>query len=119
MSDNKLHSYEFVQYLFKTFFENLREREIQMTQHLIWLDNCIGQFKNNTMFYWLSRIHKQTNIEHMWSFFEAQHGKEEHDGVGACVKRALCREQLKVEEKAKFKNASAIVDWCSTTLSTG
>lgn len=46
-------------------------------------------------------------------------GKENNDGVDACVKRALCREQLKFEEKAKFKNASAIVHWCSTTLSTG
>ena len=40
MSDNKLHSSEFVQYCFKIFYENLRKREIHITQHLIWSDNC-------------------------------------------------------------------------------
>ena len=54
----------------------------------------------------------------MWSFFEAGHGKGEHDGAGACVKRALSREQLKFEEKAKFKNAHEIVEWCNKYLYT-
>jgi hypothetical protein len=67
----------------------------------------------------LSRTHKKSNVQHIWSFFEAGHGKGEHDGAGACVKRALCREQLKFEENAKFKDARAIVEWCKTSLSTG
>ena len=90
-----------------------------MTQHWIWLDNCTRQFKNARMFYWLSRTHRQTNIQHVWSFFEAGHGKGEHDGAGACVKRALSREQLKFEEKAKLKNAHEIVEWCNKYLYTG
>jgi hypothetical protein len=82
-----------------------------MREHLIWSDNCMGQFKNGRIFYWLCRVHKENNIQHIWSFFEAGHGKGEHDGVGACVKRALAREQL------KFEDARAIVDWCNTKLS--
>ena len=52
----------------------------------------------------------------MWSFFEVRHGKGEHDGVGACVKRALSKEQLKYEKRAKFKNAHEIMEWCSKYL---
>ena len=55
MSDNKLHSFEFVQYCFKVFYDNLKERQIQMTQHWIWSNNYTRQFKNARMFYWLSR----------------------------------------------------------------
>lgn len=54
----------------------------------------------------------------MWSFFEARHGNGEHDGIGACVKRAFSREQLKFEEKAKFKNVHEIVEWCNKYLYT-
>lgn len=71
------------------------------------------------MFYWLSRVHKKNNIQHMWSFFEAGHGKGELDGAGACVKRALAREQLKFEESAKFRDENAIMDWCNRKLCTG
>ena len=69
------------------------------------------------MFYWLSRVHKELNVQHIWSFFEAGHGKGEHDGAGACVKRILAREQLKFEDSIKFKNAHEIVDWCNRRLS--
>ena len=75
LSDNRMHSPEFVQHCFDKFYINLRECEIHMREHLIWSDNCTGQFKNARMFYWLSRAHKETNIPHMWSFFEVGHGK--------------------------------------------
>ena len=39
----------------------------------------------------------------MWNIFEAGHGKAEHDGVGACMKRALCKEQLKFEKNLNLK----------------
>ena len=35
-----------------------------------------------------------------------------------CVKRAFSREKLKFEEKAKFKNAHEIVEWCNKYLCT-
>ena len=36
VSDNQLHSSEFVQYCFDIFYKNLKERGIQMREHLIW-----------------------------------------------------------------------------------
>ena len=60
-----------------------------MTQHWIWSDNCIGKFKSARMFYWLSRTHRKTNIQHMLSFFEARHAKGEHDAISSYMKRAL------------------------------
>ena len=84
----------------------------------MWSDNCIGQFKNAHMFYWLSRMHVERHIPHIWCFFEAGYGKGEHDGAGACLKRALVKEQLRISG-ANFSNAHSIVDWCSSTLSHG
>ena len=40
ISDNKLYSSEFVQYYFKDFYDNLKERQVQMTQCWIWSDKC-------------------------------------------------------------------------------
>ena len=51
-------------------------------------------------------------------FFESGHGKGEHDGVGACVKRALVKGQLKISA-AELLDACSIVDWYSLALSEG
>ena len=48
----------------------------------------------------------------------SSHGKREHDGAGARVKRALFKEQLKILG-AELLDDSSIVDWCSSTLSQG
>ena len=87
-----------------------------MERHIILSDNCIGQFKNTRMFYWLCRMHVERGDPHIWSFFESDHGKGEHDGAVACVKRALVKEQLKILGE-KILDAHSIVDWCSSTLS--
>ena len=57
-------------------------------------------------------------MPYIWSFYESNHGKEEHDGVGACVKRDLVKEQLKIS-KIELLDARSIVDWCSLALSQG
>ena len=116
MSDDRSHSSEYVQHCFENFFEFLQEHDIALGRHLIWSNNCTGQFKNAHMFYWLSRMHVERGVPHIWSFFEAGHGKGEHDGAGACVKRALVKEQLKISGE-KFSDARSIVDWCSSALS--
>lgn len=90
-----------------------------MTHFLIWLDNYIGQFNSDRIFYWLSRQHRKTNIQHTKIFFEVGHGKGEHDGVGACVKKAFCREKLRFEGKDKLKNAREIIEWCDKYLYIG
>ena len=118
MSDDRSHSSKYVQHCFENFFEFLQEHDITMGRHLIWSDNCTGQFKNARMFYWLSRMHVERGVPHIWSFFEAGHGKGEHDGAGACVKRSLVKERLKISGE-KFSDARSIVDWCSSALSQG
>lgn len=55
-------------------------------------------------------------MQYFWNFSEAEHGKGEHDGVGACVKRALAREELKYEGGANSTNATTIVQWCNSTM---
>ena len=57
-------------------------------------------------------------MSHIWSFFESSHGKGEHDGVGACVKRALVKEQVKILG-VDLLDAHSIVDWCISTSSQG
>ena len=57
-------------------------------------------------------------MPHIWSLFKFGHGKGEHDGVGACVKRALVKEQLKILA-AKLLDARTIIYWCSLALSQG
>ena len=89
-----------------------------MDRNIIWLDNYIGQFKNACMFYWLCRMHVERGVPHIWNFFESGHGKGEHDGAGACVKRSLVKEQLKISV-AELLGSCSIVDWCSLALSQG
>ena len=57
-------------------------------------------------------------MSYIWIFFESGHGKGEHDGVGACVKRALVKEQLKIST-TELLDARSIVEWCSLALSQG
>ena len=118
MSDDISHSHEFVQHCFKNYFDFLHEHAIAMDRHIIWSDNCTGQFKNSCLFYWLCRMHIERGVPHIWSFFESGHGKGEHDGAGACVKRALVKKQLKIST-AELLDARSIFDWCSLALSQG
>ena len=48
-------------------------------------------------------------MPHIWSFFESNHWKGEHDGAGACVKRALVKEKSKIS-RAELLDARSIVD---------
>ena len=57
MSDDRSHSHEFVQHYFENYFDFLQEHAIAMDGHIIWSNNCTGQFKNARMFYWLCRMH--------------------------------------------------------------
>ena len=103
---------------FEKYFDFLQEHNISMDRHIIWLDNWIGQFKNSHMFYWFFRMHIERGVPHIWNFFEFNHGKGEHDGAGACVKRSLVKEQLKISRE-DLLDAHSIIDWCSSTLSQG
>jgi len=48
-------------------------------------------------------------------FFETRHGKGEHDGVGACIKRSLRRYQMN-HSAYRLANSSDVVNWCKQNL---
>ena len=98
---------------FRVFYDNLRERD---ERHIIWSKNCTTQFKNARMFHWLSKFHVTSVVKYFWNFIEVGHGKGEHDGVGACVKRALSREELKYKGGTMLENAKIIVQWCNSMM---
>ena len=92
-----------------------------MSMHLLWIDTSFGQINvqvNSRMLACFIGCVKcmQRGVPHIQSFFEFGHGKGEHDGAGACVKRALVKEQLKISA-AELLDACSIVDWCSLALS--
>ena len=64
----------------------------------------------------MCRLHKKSNITHCWNFFETGHGKGEHDGAGACVKRALQRYWMNPHED-RFESSYQVVEWCKQALS--
>ena len=76
-----------------------------MYQNWTWSDGCAGQLKNALIFQWLCSLHKNYKFPHMWNYFETGHGKEEHDGTGACVKTTLRREELKLSTISTIRNA--------------
>ena len=86
VSDYHEHDTLFVQHYFGLIYDSYKKNGVSFTEHWIWSDGCAGQFKSARSFYWLSHIHKETEIRHTWSFFETGHGKGEHDGASACVK---------------------------------
>ena len=65
-----------------------------MITHKFILIFFLGKFKSPKAFNWLATQHARQNVTFLWNFFESGHGKGEHDGVGACVKCALCQDEL-------------------------
>jgi hypothetical protein len=89
--NDRCHDLDYVQHCFQLFYNHLKEKNIQMDQNWIWSDGCTSQLKNAHVFQWLCMLHKILKVPHIWNYFEFGHGKGEHDGVGACIKRVLHR----------------------------
>ena len=66
-------------------------------------------------FKWLCLLHIKYKVPHVWNYFETSHGKGEHDGVGACIKIALRREEMKFTG-AHLQDASSLVKWCAYVM---
>ena len=58
----------------------------------------------------------KTNIKHCWNVFETGHGKGEHDGARACIKRALRRYQMDLSTN-RLVSVEQVVQWCIVALS--
>ena len=73
ISDDRCHDLAFVQHSFQLFYKHMEDNNIQMEQHWIWSDGCVGQFKNSRVFQWLCILHKRHKVPHIWNYFETGH----------------------------------------------
>ena len=62
-------------------------------------------------------LHKTYNVLHIWNYFEIGHDKGEHDGVGACIRTALQRDEMRFTRNPHIKDVESIVQWCYATMS--
>ena len=95
VSNDKNHDTFFVQHCLLLHVEWLKQNNWFPKRHWVWSDGAASQFKAKQPFYFVARYFCITNIDMMWSFFGSGHGKGEHDGAGAVIKRTLTHEQLK------------------------
>ena len=117
ISDDKKHDTLFVQHCFKLHWGWLQNLKLDLRQHWVWSDGAASQFKAKRPFYFVGRYPGLTGMNMIWNFFESGHGKGEHDGAGAVVKRALTHEQLK-PDGAELKCAKDVVKFLCEALST-
>ena len=118
ISDDKKHDTLFVQHCFRLHWQWLLRQGLELNQHWVWSDGAASQFKARRPFYFVGRYPSETGCEMRWNFFGSGHGKGEHDGAGAVIKRALTHEQLKAD--AVHMNCAAhVVDFLRTNMSTG
>ena len=87
-----------------------------MDQHWIWSDGCAGQFKNSQVFQWMSMLHNNYNVPHIWKKFEIDHIKGEQYGFDACIKTTLQWEEMRFTKNPHIKDAESIVQWCSAIM---
>ena len=58
-------------------------------------------------------------MPHIWNYFETRRGTGEHDGVGACIKTALHRKEMKFTTISLIRDENTIVAWCSSVMGKG
>ena len=50
------------------------------------------------------------------NYFETGNGKGEHDGVGACIKIELRRQEMRFTNVSLVRYEKSIVEWCSSVM---
>ena len=90
-----------------------------MGKHWIWSDGCVGKLKNARVFQCMCILHNRHKVPHIWNDFENEHEKGEHDGVGACIKTALRRKEMKFTTIKVIQDAKTIIAWCSLVMGQG
>lgn len=118
VSDDKQHDTLFVQHAFLLHAQWLRDQGLSFKKHWVWSDGAASQFKAKRPFYFVARYWSLTGMEMNWNFFCSGHGKGEHDGAGAVIKRALTHEQLK-QNSVRLTCAVEVVAFLRMHLSTG
>jgi hypothetical protein len=55
-------------------------------------------------------LQKKLKLPHIWNNFESGNRKGEHDGAGACIKRTLCRKEMKFTTTSLTRDEKSIVE---------
>lgn len=118
ISDDKTHDTLFVQHCFMLHHQWLQQLGIAVQEHWVWSDGAASQFKARRPFYFVARYGSLTGAHMTWNFSGSGHGKGEHDGAGAVIKRHLTHEQLK-PNGVKLQCAHEVVAFLRETMSTG
>ncbi|KAJ4438226.1 hypothetical protein ANN_14165 [Periplaneta americana] len=89
ISDAPRHTTSEAEAFNKAILEDFCNNTPNPTKKVIaWTDGAAAHFKNRYMMATMSNDNYLNGIEYeSWNFFESYHGKGEHDGVGATVKR--------------------------------
>jgi hypothetical protein len=105
VSNDTMHDTLFVQHAFMMHWDHLKDQGYSPKFHLVWSDGCSKQFKFARAWYFVSQYPSLTisnnlsfGCEMIWNFFATGHGKGEVDGVGALLKREVCKEQIKPKD---------------------
>jgi hypothetical protein len=61
-------------------------------------------------------LHKKLKVPHIWNYFESKHEKGEHDEAGECIKRVLCRHEMKFTTTSLIRYEKSIFEWCSLVM---
>ena len=95
ISDDKLHDTLFVQHCFMLHDNWMKQQGHRLHYHWVWSDGAASQFKARRPHYFVGRYYQLTGLHMMHNFSASGHGKGEHDGAGAVIKRTLTHEELK------------------------
>ncbi len=115
ISDDKHHDTLFVQHCFMLHDKWLNKQGHCLQHHWVWSDGAASQFKARRPFYFVARYYQITGLQMMHNFFASGHGKGEHDGAGAVIKRTLTHEQLK-PDGWPMKCAADVVNFLNATF---
>ncbi|KAG0631145.1 hypothetical protein M758_1G230800 [Ceratodon purpureus] len=117
ISDDRVHDSLFVQHCLMLHWSALVAAGKIPSRHIVWSDGCASQFKGAKAFFFVAKYPSLTVSDNLptgckldWNYWGTGHGKGPHDGAGACVKRALRKEQLK-EDSVKLHNATDVVSF--------
>ncbi len=94
VSNDTSHDSLFVQHAFMLHWECLQMQGCFSSQHVLWNDGYLRQFKNAKAWYFVSQYPSLTtysslltSYQMLWNFFATGHDKGEVDGVGMLFKR--------------------------------
>jgi len=82
---------------------------VPLTYIHFWTDSPTSQYRNKTIFSFISSHEDEFGVRATWNFFEAGHGKGSCDGVGGTAKRLA--DQAVRSSKVQIQSAEQFFKW--------